>query len=73
MFHKVSALQSLEKKTSTLFNLSSQPSEWDSPFKLPEPELDWAFLLDRNNTELIANNILSRKGVGDIHKVVGRL
>ncbi|CAG5114708.1 unnamed protein product [Candidula unifasciata] len=71
-FHKVSALQSLEKKTSSLFNHSesSQPSEWDSPFQLPVPELDWAFLLDRKNTEFIANNILNRKGIGDIYKVI---
>ncbi|BFZ07157.1 hypothetical protein BsWGS_10196 [Bradybaena similaris] len=71
-FHYISTLQSLEKKTSTLFNHtnSSQPSEWDSPFKLPEPELDWTFLLDRNNTELIANNIQSRKGLGNIQKVI---
>ena len=37
---------------------------------MPNPELDWLYLLNEENTETIAENIKSRKGVGDIHKMV---
>ncbi|XP_059174325.1 serine--tRNA ligase, mitochondrial-like [Physella acuta] len=48
----------------------AEPAEWDQPFQLPEPELDWDFLLSPQNTEMISQNILNRKGIGDIHKVI---
>ena len=49
------------------------PLAWTETFDLPEPDLDWCFLLDEQNTESIAANIKSRKGVGDIHKVVSNI
>ena len=49
---------------------SLTPSAWKEEFEKPDPELDWTFLLNEDNTASIAANIESRKGVGDIHKVV---
>lgn len=46
------------------------PSAWKEPFEMPNPELDWLYLLNEENTETIAENIKSRKGVGDIHKMM---
>ncbi|XP_005096711.1 serine--tRNA ligase, mitochondrial [Aplysia californica] len=46
------------------------PAAWTEPFKLPEPQLDWSYLLDKKNTETIAANIYNRKGIGDIHKLI---
>ncbi|KAK3757864.1 hypothetical protein RRG08_014420 [Elysia crispata] len=46
------------------------PKEWEEPFTLPELGLDWAFLLNRKNRDVIAENIAQRKGVGDIDKVL---
>ena len=48
-----------EKKTSSV-----------SSINMPEPEFDWEYILNTDNKEVICTNILNRKGVGDIDKVV---
>ncbi|GFN73698.1 serine--tRNA ligase, mitochondrial-like [Plakobranchus ocellatus] len=44
--------------------------EWNTTFQIHEPELDWEYLLDKRNRNIIAENITQRKGVGDIDKVL---
>ncbi|KAI8785149.1 serine--tRNA ligase, mitochondrial, partial [Biomphalaria glabrata] len=55
--------------TSQHQELSTEPEEWKQPFHLPEPELDWDFLLNPENADVIYKNISNRKGIGDIYKV----
>ena len=38
---------------------------------ISEPEFDWSYLSDANNTEMIRQNIANRKGVGDIDRYSG--
>lgn len=47
------------------------PAAWSQQYCQLEPELDWDYLLHPDNTEDIDANIKSRKGVGDIEKVIG--
>ncbi|CAL1547465.1 unnamed protein product [Lymnaea stagnalis] len=68
-FHR-SALNQGATQESPSASSKIEPAEWDQPFQLPEPELDWPFLLSSANTEAIDNNISNRKGIGDIHKVL---
>ncbi|KAK0058546.1 serine--tRNA ligase mitochondrial [Biomphalaria pfeifferi] len=56
--------------TSQRQELSTEPEEWRQPFHLPEPELDWDFLLNPENADMIYKNISNRKGIGDIYKVL---
>jgi len=46
------------------------PAAWGQQYCHLEPELDWEYLLHPDNTEAIAANIKSRKGVGDINQVI---
>jgi seryl-tRNA synthetase len=39
-------------------------------FHFPEPEFNWQYLCNSNNMEEIRKNIVNRKGVGDIDRVV---
>lgn len=41
-----------------------------SSIKLPDPEIDWDFILKEENLDSIHKNIENRKGVGDIERVV---
>lgn len=54
--------------------LSSQavPEAWTRPFDPPSPEFDWLYLCDDKNRAAIEENIVNRKGVGDINEVVCR-
>ena len=40
---------------------------------ISEPEFDWSYLSNAENTEMIRQNIANRKGVGDIDTVVSHL
>ncbi|XP_069116062.1 serine--tRNA ligase, mitochondrial-like [Argopecten irradians] len=42
---------------------------WEQPLEMPEPELDWEYIC-KENRENITTNIINRKGVGDIDKVL---
>ncbi|ESO91930.1 hypothetical protein LOTGIDRAFT_217090 [Lottia gigantea] len=56
--------------TSPLHSTSeNNPREWQTHFKGPQPEFDWQYLCDPNNTAAIEENIKYRKGMGDIRKV----
>ncbi len=47
-------------------------SRWESRMcRVPLPDYDWDYLCDPDNTMSIQENIKQRKGIGDIHKVVG--
>lgn len=46
------------------------PKEWNTALELPEPSLDWSFLLDEGNEVAISTNIEHRKGIGNIQKMV---
>ncbi|XP_071080067.1 serine--tRNA ligase, mitochondrial-like [Haliotis cracherodii] len=46
------------------------PQAWQESFHLEPPQLDLQYLCNPQNTEQIHQNIVNRKGVGDIHKVV---
>ena len=55
--------QILLKKRSTYDNI-------DTVERIPEPEYDISFLCNPSNRDTILNNIMVRKGVGDIDKVL---
>ena len=42
-------------------------------FRIPEPEYDWDYLCDPKNRDAIQQNIINRKGVGNIDAVVSFL
>lgn len=46
------------------------PEAWTRPFDPPSPEFDWQYLCDAKNREAIEDNIVNRKGVGDINQVI---
>lgn len=48
------------------------PEAWTRPFDPPSPEFDWQYLCDDKNRAAIEENIINRKGVGDINQVVCR-
>lgn len=48
------------------------PEAWTRPFDPPSPEFDWQYLCDDKNRAAIEENIVNRKGVGDINQVVCR-
>lgn len=48
------------------------PEAWTRPFDPPSPEFDWLYLCDDKNRAAIEENIVNRKGVGDINEVVCR-
>lgn len=48
------------------------PEAWTRPFDPPSPEFDWLYLCDDKNRAAIEENIVNRKGVGDINQVVCR-
>lgn len=48
------------------------PEAWTRPFEPPSPEFDWQYLCDDKNRAAIEENIINRKGVGDINQVVCR-
>lgn len=48
------------------------PEAWTCPFDPPSPEFDWQYLCDDKNRAAIEENIINRKGVGDINQVVCR-
>lgn len=48
------------------------PEAWTHPFAPPSPEFDWQYLCDDKNRAAIEENIINRKGVGDINQVVCR-
>lgn len=48
------------------------PEAWTCPFDPPNPEFDWQYLCDDKNRAAIEENIINRKGVGDINQVVCR-
>lgn len=48
------------------------PEAWTCPLDPPSPEFDWQYLCDDKNRAAIEENIINRKGVGDINQVVCR-
>lgn len=48
------------------------PEAWTCPYDPPSPEFDWQYLCDDKNRAAIEENIINRKGVGDINQVVCR-
>ena len=50
-----------------------QPDAWMSEFHGPAPQLNWDYLCNPDNRDVIRNNIVNRKGVGDIDRVVGKV
>ncbi|XP_062620947.1 serine--tRNA ligase, mitochondrial-like [Saccostrea cucullata] len=52
-----------------LLSSSSSITEWTQSFDPPVPEFDWQYLCDEKNQKEIKENIINRKGVGDIEKV----
>ncbi|KAH9494406.1 seryl-tRNA synthetase [Bulinus truncatus] len=64
------AAQTSHDLSASQFNQDINPPEWNKSFLLPEPELDWDYLLNPENAEVIARNVISRKGIGDIYKVL---
>ncbi|XP_048734130.1 serine--tRNA ligase, mitochondrial-like [Ostrea edulis] len=57
-------------KILTRFLSSSTNIEaWTDHFNSPTPEFDWQYLCDDANLKEIEQNIMDRKGIGDIYKV----
>lgn len=46
------------------------PEAWTRPFDPPSPKFDWQYLCDDKNRAAIEENIINRKGVGDINQVI---
>lgn len=46
-----------------------EPEVWSTPLEMPEPEYDWEYLCEDKKEE-IKENIMNRKGRGDIDKVL---
>ena len=44
--------------------------EWTKPFSIRDPELNLEYLLDPDNLQEISENIVNRKGVGNIELLV---
>ena len=47
-----------------------QPDAWVTEFRQPVPQLNWDYLCNPNNRDIIRNNVANRKGVGDVDRVV---
>ncbi|KAL8610918.1 hypothetical protein ACOMHN_042536 [Nucella lapillus] len=60
---------SLVEGGETGLSSSPLPKAWCTEFQRPEPKLNWDFLRDLKNSDLIRRNIVNRKGVGDIDRV----
>ncbi|KAJ8309505.1 hypothetical protein KUTeg_014379 [Tegillarca granosa] len=52
------------------FSQNLDPPEWHRNIQLPDPELNFYYLVNNDNTKEIEKNIENRKGVSDIHKVI---
>lgn len=52
------------------FSQNLDPPEWHRNIQLPDPELNFDYLVNNDNTKEIEKNIENRKGVSDIHKVI---
>ncbi|XP_041352393.1 serine--tRNA ligase, mitochondrial-like [Gigantopelta aegis] len=53
----------------TKSQLTCDPQEWSNQFHLEPPELDFQYLCDESKAASIKQNILNRKGIGDLDKV----
>lgn len=51
---------------------SAYVPEWREPFCLKDPELDMDYLLHPDNLREIQDNIVNRKGVGNIEQLVSK-
>lgn len=51
---------------------SAYVPEWREPFCLKDPELDMDYLLNPDNLREIQDNIVNRKGVGNIEQLVSK-
>ncbi|OWF52314.1 serine--tRNA ligase, mitochondrial-like [Mizuhopecten yessoensis] len=47
----------------------SSQDDWQRPLEMPEPEIDWEYICEENR-ESITANIVNRKGIGDINRVL---
>ncbi|XP_076678736.1 seryl-tRNA synthetase, mitochondrial isoform X1 [Andrena cerasifolii] len=63
-------LRSQQFCTEILFKKGSTYNNIDTVQCIPEPEYDISFLCDPSNRDTILNNIMVRKGIGDIDKVL---
>ena len=50
--------------------MSYGPREWNNQFHLKPPELDFDYLCNESNAAVIKQNIMNRKGIGDLDKLV---
>ena len=50
-----------------------QPNAWLTEFHRPAPQLNWDYLCNPDNRDFIRENIVNRKGVGDIDRVVSNV
>ncbi|KAG8327526.1 seryl-tRNA synthetase [Homalodisca vitripennis] len=53
-----------------MFKCCSRPNRHTENYCFPSPQLDELYLCNSNNKEEINTNIINRKGVGDINKVL---
>lgn len=65
-----SDLDSRERKSTRKESPWRQPIAWEEHMQFPGPQLNWEYLCNPDNTDIIQANISNRKGVGDIHRVV---
>ncbi|XP_025105730.1 serine--tRNA ligase, mitochondrial-like [Pomacea canaliculata] len=64
-----SDLDSRERKSTRKESPWRQPIAWEEHMQFPGPQLNWEYLCNPDNTDIIQANISNRKGVGDIHRV----
>ncbi len=66
---QMSSVHGLGTKSTMNFETPEPTPKWTED-KLPQPEPDFNYLCDPNNTQEIRENIANRKGRGDIDQVV---
>ena len=73
-FHKscsyTTVSDSLDRNVKVDKKLDTDVPEWTERFSIRDPELDLDYLLDPENLQEISENIVNRKGVGNIVSLV---